>query len=163
MIDGLALRLFAGLLLGSLLVFGLHALLMREAPVEAAAPEVDARPDNGALLAELDSPGVWFVLLAGPDAALPAGAGPVVELDAEGRARLRRGPPVAESPGERWLAPALVLPDTGLAALGPPARAALLELLGRLSAGQGLRADQLLPVGVHAPAWARRILLRWLR
>jgi hypothetical protein len=152
---------------GVLLLCALHRLVVQEPvrrPASAELPPAGAAARAPAVLASLRGPGARLVYLAPNPAALPAGAAPAVAVHGDGELQLLRPPPrPAPAPPRSWPGAGVVLPGGDLAALTAVQRGALLDVLGAMSGGRCLGADQLVPRGVAAPPAVREALLRWLR
>jgi hypothetical protein len=93
---------------------------------------------------------------------VPAAAGPVVQILADGTIALRRGAPPARGPRAPASHPAVVLPTDRLAALSPSQRLALLELLGALWSGRPVPPERCELVGVAAREGEVAQLLSWV-
>jgi hypothetical protein len=147
-------------------VLALLAIAGMEAWFRCTAPRAPLPGGGAAAAVPVLPPGLragkeTIRLFADPGA-VPADAGPVVQVLADGSIALRRGAVPARAPGQSTSRPAVVLPAFRLAALTPPQRLALLELVAALLEGRPVAAGRVELVGVAAGGGELARLLSWV-
>lgn len=160
-------RVAIGLFAGVLLLGAVHWISDRDRPFRAPSTPAavpPSAPRSTAELASVEGPGVTLIYLALAASDLPGGVAPVVEVEPGGGLRVHRPPPVAQRPdADAWLAAGVVLPAPELAQLSPVERVGLLDVWAAMAGDGGLRADQIVPVGLRPQPGELANLLRWLR
>lgn len=130
-------------------------------PAPAAAPTV---PMVDPALLRLQ-PVRGSILFAHRLERLDARVAPVVQVLADGAVVLRRPAPLARRPdafAEGELGAAVLLPAASLAGLDPRARAALVEVLGQLSAERPVPSARFRVVDLNLPLADLERLLGWV-
>lgn len=163
--QSLAFRLLLAGLLGVAGVAALAFFVSEHESVAAGLRPPPAAPPPPARVV-VAVPGVrGKILLTSRADVVPAAAGLVVQLLADGNEVLRRPPPLPDGPNaarELDRDAVIVLPHTDLSQFGAVARGGLVELIGRLVTARPVRAERFVTLDFHMPLADLQRLLAWV-